>query len=138
MILYILVTVNFLLTAVLVVSQCAHADERVHCWCTYWGMSKSERGFLGVNFGVKRTHIRGVFLMQGFRRLIERSELQPDRVTHCVARLSTEYSTNGVACREPEALPFCALAYALIGIISTLLIAAPGATNLLMAIAGQA
>jgi len=40
-------------------------------------------------------------------------------------------------CREPEALPFCALAYALIGIISTLLIAMPGTTMLLMAIAGQ-
>jgi len=40
-------------------------------------------------------------------------------------------------CREPEALPFCALAYALIGIISTLLIATPGTTMLLMAIAGQ-
>ncbi|DBA89179.1 hypothetical protein WJX77_010210 [Trebouxia sp. C0004] len=45
--------------------------------------------------------------------------------------------TAAMAATEPEALPFCALAYALIGIISTLLIATPGTTMLLMAIAGQ-
>jgi len=28
-------------------------------------------------------------------------------------------------CSEPEALPFCALAYSLIGIISTVLVAIP-------------
>ena len=43
-----------------------------------------------------------------------------------------------MCCREPEALPFCALAYALIGIMSTLLIAVPGSVNVFMAIAGHA
>ena len=40
-------------------------------------------------------------------------------------------------CREPEALPFCALAYALIGIMSTLVIAVPGATHVLLFVAGR-
>lgn len=70
--------------------------------------------------------------------------LNAGKFTDPIARgLSTSGAAHGLgtaamAATEPEALPFCALAYALIGIISTLLIAAPGATNLLMAIAGQA
>jgi hypothetical protein len=39
-----------------------------------------------------------------------------------------------VPCSEPEALPFCALAYALIGIISTLLVSLPPVAAALMAI----
>jgi hypothetical protein len=35
---------------------------------------------------------------------------------------------------EPEALPFCALAYSLIGIISTLLVSIPPIAGLLMKI----
>ena len=37
-------------------------------------------------------------------------------------------------CSEPEALPFCALAYALIGIISTVLVALPPIARALLAI----
>lgn len=37
-------------------------------------------------------------------------------------------------CSEPEALPFCALAYALIGIISTVLVALPPVARALLAI----
>ena len=39
-----------------------------------------------------------------------------------------------MAAREPEALPFCALAYALIGVISTLLVSAPPVARALLAI----
>ena len=39
-------------------------------------------------------------------------------------------------CREPEALPFCALAYALIGIISTILVSLPFVRSALFALAG--
>jgi hypothetical protein len=38
------------------------------------------------------------------------------------------------ACSEPEALPFCALAYALMGIISTVLVALPPVARALLAI----
>lgn len=38
------------------------------------------------------------------------------------------------ACREPEALPFCALAYALIGVISTVLVSIPAVRGSLVAI----
>ena len=37
-------------------------------------------------------------------------------------------------CSEPEALPFCALAYALMGIISTVLVALPPVAHALLAI----
>ena len=37
-------------------------------------------------------------------------------------------------CSEPEALPFCALAYALMGIISTVLVALPPVARALLAI----
>lgn len=42
-----------------------------------------------------------------------------------------------LTCREPEALPFCALAYALIGIISTVVVAVPGVPDLLLLVAGR-
>lgn len=38
--------------------------------------------------------------------------------------------------REPEALPFCALAYALIGVISTVLAALPFVSSAIIAIVG--
>ena len=41
-----------------------------------------------------------------------------------------------IACREPEALPFCALAYALIGIISTVLVSIPAVQSALISVAG--
>jgi hypothetical protein len=40
----------------------------------------------------------------------------------------------GCCYSEPEALPFCALAYALIGIISTVLVALPPLAKALLAI----
>lgn len=52
--------------------------------------------------------------------------------------LSLAYWNTDLCCREPEALPFCALAYALIGIMSTLLIAVPGSVDLFMTLAGHA
>jgi hypothetical protein len=43
---------------------------------------------------------------------------------------------RGLLCREPEALPFCALAYALIGVISTVLASIPLVSSTIIAIAG--
>ena len=43
-------------------------------------------------------------------------------------------SDCGLLCREPEALPFCALAYALIGIISTVLVSIPTVQAALLAV----
>ncbi|KAL3139383.1 hypothetical protein ABBQ38_003717 [Trebouxia sp. C0009 RCD-2024] len=70
--------------------------------------------------------------------------LNAGKFTDPIARgLSTSGAAHGLgtaamAATEPEALPFCALAYALIGIISTLLIAVPGSVNVFMTIAGHA
>lgn len=44
--------------------------------------------------------------------------------------------TAALAAKEPNALPFCALSYALIGIISTLLVCVPVVREALIAIAG--
>lgn len=44
--------------------------------------------------------------------------------------------TTAVFYREPEALPFCALAYALIGIISTVLASIPVVQAALLAVTG--
>lgn len=46
------------------------------------------------------------------------------------------FSQQILFCREPEALPFCALAYALIGIISTILVSIPFIRSALIALAG--
>ena len=44
--------------------------------------------------------------------------------------------TAALARDEPAALPFCALAYGLMGIVSTLLVGIPPVNALLVAIAG--
>ena len=44
--------------------------------------------------------------------------------------------TAALAAKEPEALPFCALAYALIGIESTVLVSIPAVQAALLAITG--
>ena len=53
---------------------------------------------------------------------------------HC-SECGTHAASNcGLLCREPEALPFCALAYALIGIISTVLVSIPMVQAALLAV----
>ena len=57
-------------------------------------------------------------------------------VTICI-RLTLQHIKEGQfvrACSEPEALPFCALAYALSGIIATALVAVPPVASALLAI----
>lgn len=44
--------------------------------------------------------------------------------------------TASLTSKEPEALPFCALSYSMVGIISTILITIPPVRNLLIAIVG--
>ena len=41
-----------------------------------------------------------------------------------------------LAAREPEALPYCALAYALCGVAATVLVAVPPFRDLILAITG--
>lgn len=50
--------------------------------------------------------------------------------------MSVAITTHAIvfACREPEALPFCALSYSMVGILSTLLAAIPAVRNLLMSL----
>mmetsp|Transcript_69755 Transcript_69755/g.220870 ORF Transcript_69755/g.220870 Transcript_69755/m.220870 type:complete len:102 (+) Transcript_69755:89-394(+) len=61
-----------------------------------------------------------------------------DPITRGLATAGSAHGlgTAALAATEPEALPFCALAYALIGIISSVLVAIPPVRLALLAICG--
>lgn len=59
-----------------------------------------------------------------------------DTIARGLAAASTAggLGTASLTSREPEALPFCALAYSMVGIMSTVLAAIPAVRNLLISI----
>ncbi|KAK9807442.1 hypothetical protein WJX73_007719 [Symbiochloris irregularis] len=77
-------------------------------------------GLLGANFG------QAILSRFGFRDPIARGLSQ--------AGAAHGLGTAAIASDEPEALPFCALAYALIGIISTVLVSIPAVRGSIFAI----
>ena len=55
----------------------------------------------------------------------------------CACQICQVADCNPLLCSEPEALPFCALAYALIGVTATTLVAIPPVRYSLLAIASM-
>lgn len=77
-------------------------------------------GLLGANFG------QSIMTRVGYKDPIARGLAQ--------AGAAHGLGTAAIASEEPEALPFCALAYALIGVISTVLVSIPAVRGSLVAI----
>ncbi|MEW5304814.1 MAG: hypothetical protein WDW36_007398 [Sanguina aurantia] len=78
------------------------------------------QGLLGANFGPQLMTAVGI----------------NDTIARGLAAASTAggLGTASLTSREPEALPFCALAYSMVGIMSTVLAAIPAVRNLLISI----
>ncbi|KXZ50036.1 hypothetical protein GPECTOR_18g188 [Gonium pectorale] len=81
---------------------------------------KGIAGLLGANFGPNLMSAVGI----------------KDTIARGLAAAGTAggLGTASLTSKEPEALPFCALSYSLVGILSTFLIAIPAVRQLLMAI----
>jgi putative effector of murein hydrolase len=80
------------------------------------------QGILGANFGP------GLMTQFGIKDTIARGL--------AAAGTAGGLGTASLTSKEPEALPFCALSYALVGIFSTVITSVPAVRNLLIGIVG--
>ncbi|GFR50813.1 hypothetical protein Agub_g13088 [Astrephomene gubernaculifera] len=80
------------------------------------------QGLLGANFGPN------LLTLAGFKDTIARGL--------AAAATAGGLGTASLTSKEPEALPFCALSYSLVGILSTVLVAMPPVRQALLGIVG--
>eukprot|EP00798_Chlamydomonas_sp_ICE-L_P007234 gene7234-342_t len=93
-------------------------------------------GLLGANFspGLPRAGLLGANFGPGLLSAVGIK----DTIARGLAAAGTAggLGTASLTSKEPEALPFCALSYSLVGIISTILATSPAVRNALFAIVG--
>ena len=86
------------------------------------GLRVCVQGMLGANFGPS------LLSALGYRDIIARG-------LSCAATAGG-LGTASLTSKEPEALPFCALSYSMVGILSTVLATIPAVRGMLVGITG--